>query len=304
MIRRSVASLVLLMLFVAGCAASGSSSAPPSSSPGAPLSIANLRFRMIDELGPPWYCDRDFYPIAVADEADLAVKRFPEVEADRDAFASITGRLGIGAAGAFNADQKLAIYRAWKQLNAVVLDPVGDGSYRFDYINMPPTGASEGRRSTGTIKADGSIAIEHQQPAGQPPCPICLARGTRIATPDGDVAIEDIRVGMLVWSIDEAGRPVIETVVRIGQTPVPTSHEVVRLFLDDGRIVHASPGHPLADGRRLGALRPGDDVDGATVVSATIERYEGGSTFDLLPGGPTGAYFADDVPLGSTLTGN
>jgi hypothetical protein len=304
MIRRSVASLVLLLLFVAGCAASGSSSAPPSSSPGAPLSIANLRFRMIDELGPPWYCDRDFYPMAVADEADLAVKRFGEVQADRDAFTAIIGRLGIGAGVGFTADQKLAIYRAWKQLNAVVLDPVGDGSYRFDYINMPPTGASEGRRSTGTIKADGSIAIEHQQPAGQPPCPICLARGTRIATPDGDVAIEDIRVGMRVWSIDEEGRRVVETVIRIGQTRVPDSHEVVRLVLDDGRVVRASPGHPLTDGRRLGALRRGDRVDGATVISATLERYAGGSTFDLLPGGPTGVYFADGVPLGSTLAGD
>jgi hypothetical protein len=302
--RRSVAVLTLLAIVLAGCASSGSASRPSTSqSPRAPLSIAELRFRMIDQLGPPWYCDRDFYPIARADEAVLAVQRFGEVQADREAFALILGRLGIGAGAAFTAGQKLAIYRAWKQLNAIVLDPVGDSSYRFDYLNMPAPGASEGRRTAGTIKPDGSIAIEQQQPAGQPPCPICLARGTRIATPDGDLAIEDVRVGMRVWSIDTVGRRVVEMVVRIGQTPVPDSHEVVRLVLDDGRIVRASPGHPLADGRRLGSLRRGDQVDGATVVSATLEQYGGGSTFDLLPTGPTGVYIADGVPLGSTLTG-
>jgi hypothetical protein len=303
MIRRFVATLMLVVVVGAGCSATGLSSPSPNPSPGAVLSLAELRFRIIDQLGPPWYCDRDFYPIAVADEADLAIKRFPEVQADREAFAAITGRLGFGTAGTFSADQKLAIYRAWKQLNAVVLDPVGDGSYRFDYLNMPAPGASEGRRSAGTIKADGSIAIEQQQPAGEPACPICLARGTRISTPDGVVAIEDIRVGTRVWSIDAAGRRIVATVLQIGQTPVPDTHEVVRLVLDDGRVVHASPGHPLADGRRLGTLRAGDRVDGATVVSATLERYAGGSTFDLLPDGPTGTYIADGVPLGSTFLG-
>ena len=59
----------------------------------------------------------------------------------------------------------------------------------------------------------------------------------------------------------------------------------------------------MSDGRLLGAVRPGDRVDGATVVGATLERYDGGFTFDLLPDGPTGSYIADGVPLESTLTG-
>ncbi len=82
---------------------------------------------------------------------------------------------------------------------------------------------------------------------------------------------------------------------------MPATHQVVRLALEDGRIVRASPGHPLVDGRKLGDIRAGDVVDGATVVSATLERYDGGSTFDLLTDAPTQAYFADGIPLGSTL---
>jgi len=290
--------LTVVALLVASCASHSTSPSPP---PGPPLGAAALRYRLIDQLGPLWYCDRDFYPIPVADEADLAVQRFGEIQTDHEAFATIIAHFGLDANANFTADQKLAIYRVWKEINATILDPTGDGSYRFSYVNMPPPGATEGRQTTGTIDEVGSIRVEQQVAAGEPICPICLARGTRIATPSGEIAIEEIRVGMRVWSIDEAGRRVGATVVLIGQTPVPASHEVVRLVLVDGRVVRASPGHPLADGRSLGSIRPGDRVGGAIVASATLEPYDGGSTFDLLPDGPTGAYFADGVLLGSTL---
>jgi hypothetical protein len=297
--RATLVFWAFVLVLVASCSAGGSSSASPT--PGPVLSVAELRYRLIDQLGPLWYCDRDFYPIAVADEADLAIQRFAEIRADREAFDAIGAHLGIAGAVDLTADQKLAIYRAWKQLNAIALDPIG-GVYRFDYVNMPPPGASEGRRTAGTIDERGSITIEQQAAAGEPACPICLTRGTRIATPDGEVPIEAIRVGMRVWSFDESGWPMIATVVRTGQTPVPASHQVVRLALDDGRVVRASPGHPLTDGRLLGTIRAADRVDGATVIAATLEPYHGGATFDILPDGPTGQYLADGVPLGSTLT--
>jgi hypothetical protein len=109
--------------------------------------------------------------------------------------------------------------------------------------------------------------------------------------------VEAIREGMQVWSIDAAGRRVVATVLRVGRTPVPATHEMVKLVLDDGRVLHASPGHPLADGRRLAAVRPGDLVDGAIVSSDTLEPYTDGWTFDLLPEGPPGTYLADGIPL-------
>jgi hypothetical protein len=290
---------LLLVALSAGCSVERNTTPPPT--PGPPLSQADLRYRLIDELGQPWFCDPDFYPVARADEAALAIERFPDVHADRDAFTAIVAHLGLAAEADFTDEQKLAIYRASKQLEAIVLDPIGDGRYRFDYLSLPAPGAGEGRRTAGTIDASGSITVEQQAPAGEPPCPICLAAGTRIATPDGDIAIEDVRVGMLVWSLDEAGRRMVATVVRAGRTPVSATHRIVRLVLDDGRIVRASPGHPLADGRRLDTVGPGDRVDGAIVVSATLEAYDGKRTFDLLPDGPTGIYLADMVPLGSTL---
>ena len=76
---------------------------------------------------------------------------------------------------------------------------------------------------------------------------------------------------------------------------------VARVALGDGRVVTASPGHPTADGRQLGDLRAGDILDGGTVVSTAIVRYDGGHTYDLLPDGETGLYWADGILLGSSL---
>ena len=302
--RTSFVRLLAFVFLVAACTATGPGPSPsPSPSPrtGTPLTVVELKFALVDQLGPLWYCDPDFYPVPRDDEASQAIKRLDEVRADSASFATIAARIGVDPGESPSADQKLAIYRAWKQLNAIVLESSGEGRYRFDYLNMPAPGATDGRRTAGTIGSDGSIAIEQQVAAGEPNCPICLARGTRIATPDGEIAIEALRVGMRVWSVDANGRRFVATVDRVGQTWVAPSHQVVRLALDDGRVVRASPGHPLADGRSLGEVRVGDKVDGAIVVSVKLEQYDGGSTFDLRPSGPTGVYLADGIALGSTL---
>jgi hypothetical protein len=296
--------IVALLFLAVALGACGGASNPPtvSPSPGPTLAPAELKYRLIDRFGPRWFCDPDFFPIARANELDLALQRFPELRADQKTFATILAHLGLADGPDFSDDQKLTIYRAWKQLNATILDPIGNATYRFDYLAMPAAaGSSEGLRSAGTIDEQGTITVEQQAPAGEPPCPICLARGTRIAGIDGAVPIEDVRVGMRVWSVDEAGRPIAAVVLRVGRVAVGPWHQVVRLVLDDGRTVRASPDHLLGDGRALGSIRAGDLVDGSAVVRAALEPYDGGQTFDLLPSGPTGAYWADGILLRSTL---
>jgi hypothetical protein len=273
----------------------------PSPTPSPGLSLAQLKLTLIAAYGPLWYCDPDFYPLARGDEIDRARERWPEVVADTEAFAALLAVRGLTPDTVFTDAQKLDIYHEWKVLNAIALDPVANGTYRFDYLAEPKAGAAEGTRTEGTIATTGKITIAQQAAAGQPMCPICLARGTRIQTPDGGVPVEQLRIGDAVWTLDAAGRLTRAMVLAVGSTTAPINHHVVHLVLADGRSVTASPGHPLADGRLLGDLRPGDLVDGSAVVIASLVPYTGGETFDLVVSGPTGAYLVDGIALGTTM---
>jgi len=69
---------------------------------------------------------------------------------------------------------------------------VADG-WTFDAIfaGTGPDAAAPGRvtRVAGRIGIDGAIRDATQEASGHPPCPICLARGTVIATPDGPIPV-------------------------------------------------------------------------------------------------------------------
>jgi hypothetical protein len=317
-----VCALVLLVAVVAcGGAASVSSSAPsattitgtivpgtlppnptaspsptPSPAPGG-LTQAELKYRLVDQFGRLLFCDPDYYPVARADEGGLAHERFPEMQKDAPTFTAILAHLGMVGASSYTSDQELAIYRDWKMLNAIRLEQVGGGFHFLAIFGTP----QQGSRVDGTIDQRGNVSVASRTASGQPPCPICLARGTRIATPSGDVAVEDLKAGDIVWTQDAAGARIAASLVEIGSTPVPTTHRVVQLRLSDGRAVNVSPGHPTADGRQVGDLAGGDRYDGAVVVSAELMPYAGGATFDVLPAGATGLYWANGVLLGSTI---
>jgi len=90
---------------------------------------------------------------------------------------------------------------------------------------------------------------------------------------------------------------------RVGSVRVQATHQVIHLILSDGRELWASLGHPTADGRRLADLVTGDILDGARVLSAERLPYTGSFTYDLLPSGSTGYYWANGILIGSTLKG-
>jgi len=129
---------------------------------------------------------------------------------------------------------------------------------------------------------------------------ICLASSDRIATPSGAIRVTQLRPGMTVWTLDGSGRRVAAPLLVVSHVPAPTGHHVLRLVLADGRAVEASAGHPTVTGRAVGTLRPGDLLDGGHVTGVESLPYAG-DTWDLLPAGSTGAYWANDVLLGSTL---
>lgn len=133
------------------------------------------------------------------------------------------------------------------------------------------------------------------------PRPICLSGDTHIGTPGGDIAVKDAKEGMSVWTIDERGQKIASVIMLTGKTSAPVGHKVVHIQLSDGRNLYVSPGHKIADGRKMGELRGGDTLQDATVLSANLIPYMEEYTYDILPAGATGMYFANGILLQSTL---
>ncbi len=144
-----------------------------------------------------------------------------------------------------------------------------------------------------------------QEPKIEGACPECLSGNTLIDTPNGQVPVKDLRVGMRVWTalsdVLASGTRQTATVLKTSRTKVPADHKMVRLVLADGRELLASPGHPTADGRPIGTLSSGDLIDGTRVISADLVPYDEDYTYDILPSEGTGTYWANGILIGSTL---
>jgi hypothetical protein len=261
------------------------------------LGPTELKYRVLARFPNLFFCDPDFYPIAREDEGVLARRRFPELQANREAFDAILAHTGLSATVNFTDEQILLIYREHKKLNAVQL-ALAENGYEFQLLVSD--GEPQGAIVQGFIDGAGAITSE-EQTAAIVACPICLAAGTRIDTPGGAVDVANLQPGMWVWTVGADGARVAAPILDVVRVEVPSTHQVVHLRLSDGRELWASPGHPTADGRQLGDLRAGDLLDGAAITHLERVPYPGAATYDLLPAGATGVYWADGILVGSTL---
>lgn len=132
-------------------------------------------------------------------------------------------------------------------------------------------------------------------------CPICLASNTVISTPDGNIRVTELKAGMSVWTVDRFGNKVEVPIFKTSSVTVPYSHKVTHLILSDGRSLWVSPGHPTANGKSVGQLKSGDKYDGSVIVSNDLQSYWDTRTYDILPAGDTGYYWANGILIGSTL---
>ncbi len=287
-------------------AASTASAAVPNAQPtGSTLSLAELKYRLINQLAGGsskaiLYCDPDSYPVGIvgADQTK-APQQFPAIQQDQATFQAILTQLNLSGTTSFTPDQQLLIYREYKILRAINLQPAGD-SYTFQIVYQTSSGNFQ---VNGTIGADGNITAQPPQPVPGKGinCPICLVAGTLIDTPSGQVAVRDLRVGMSVWTLDKHGKRQAALILKTANVAVPFGHTVVHLRLSDGRELWASPPHPIANGRPLGNLQVGDSLDGATVTSVERVQYPDDATYDILPAGDTGVYWANGILMKSTL---
>jgi hypothetical protein len=266
---------------------------------GKSLTSAELKFKVMDAVGTPVYCDPDYYPVArQGGEEANAVGSYPAISAQADLYAAIIAHEHLPTGDLTDA-QKLTVYRAYKLLRALTLTQNGN-EYAFEF-RARRQGQSSIQLVKGTVRIDGVVAVTSTTASGLPNCPICLAATTLIATPIGAVRVIDLKPGMLVWTASADGKRMAVPVLEAGNTLVPAGHLMVRLKLADGRELLASPGHRTADGRPLGTLALGDRLDGSVVTLWEVVPYAGDRTYDILPQGPTGRYWANGILLSSTL---
>jgi hypothetical protein len=261
------------------------------------LRPTELKYRVLAQFPDFFFCDPDYYPVARADEMDLARQNFPDLQANPEEFNAILVHNDLTGVTTFSDDQILLVYREHKKLSRIFFE-VTAGVYQFQ-IQVAKT-EGNGELISGVIDGQGAITVQKREPTIAT-CPICLAAGTLIDIPEGSISVQSLSVGMLVWTIDKTGTRVALRVRQVGQTIVPSTHQVIHLTLSDGRDLWASPGHPTADGRELGDLKVGDFLEGALIVLVERVRYTDTVTYDLLPEGPTGFYWANGILLGSTL---
>jgi hypothetical protein len=115
------------------------------------------------------------------------------------------------------------------------------------------------------------------------------------------IPVENLHIGGSVWTSNKVGERVVGKIIRLGSMKVPSTHQVIHILLSDGRELWTSPGHPTTDGRSLGQLNIGASLDGASIIHIDRIPYNGHATYDLLPAGDTGNYWANGILMGSTL---
>jgi hypothetical protein len=286
--------IVAVLLAAVACGSAG-----PAPVTGTPLAVPELKFAVMDSLGPPAYCDPDFYPIVrEGGEQANAIALYSQIKADSETYSAIVAHEHLPSGDLTDA-QKLTVYRAWKLLRALVLTETYSGSeYVFDYrVRL----ASGYQQVHGFVRLNGAVKVSTRTPAGPPVCPICLAASTLIATPTGSIPVTSVRIGTIVWTRGADGERVAAPVTEVGSMEAPVAHRMVHLVLADGRDLLVSPGHRTADGRQAGDLRMGDQLDGSTIMTWELVPYAGGRTYDLLPAGATGFYWANGILMSSTL---
>src|ERR1700716_220446 len=161
---------VCLVLVAVACGSAGGG----GGAVGSPLTIDQLKFKVIDSIGAPVFCDPDFYPIArTGGEQASADTYYPQIKANAELYSAIVAHEHLPA-GDLDEAQKLTLYRAFKELRALVLTRTGD-SYTFE-IRVRKAGPNNNvELVAGSVRVDGVVTVTSRTPSAMPPCPICLA---------------------------------------------------------------------------------------------------------------------------------
>jgi hypothetical protein len=287
--------IILTLIFLVACSTSLTDTTSTTPIPTT-YTLSELKYKLLAVYPDYFWCDPDSYPIArPGAEQQNAIDQFAAISANQEEFSANLSHLNLPNKTEYNDEEKLRIYREHKKLQGAVQVMPATAGYTFTIR----TGQNQGKAYQGTISAMGVVKVTNETTSFNT-CPICLAAGTLIDPPSGLLPVEELHKDMVIYRVDSAGKKIKGVISATASVPAPSSFKISTITLNDGRIVSASPGHPAASGRAIGGLEVGDALDGGIVVSVTYEFYTG-STFDILPLGGTGLYWANGILLKSTL---
>lgn len=267
--------------------------------PTAQLTPTELKYRLENELGKAIFCGPSAVNINYYENKLIA--QFPAVMENDEEFSVILKQINIINDDEWADEEKLAVVREHNRMSVITLTRINADKYSFK-LHSSPLSAGKKREfiHEGLISSNGQIKVTKKE-AYDFGCPVCLSSNTLIDTPAGRVLIKDLQSGMPIWTINKAGHRTSGIVMETSKVPVPPTHQMVHLILDDGRELLVSPGHPTVERRIAGDLTADDLYDGARIVTVNRVAYDDTYTYDILPSGETGFYWANGILFDSTL---
>lgn len=155
---------------------------------------------------------------------------------------------------------------------------------------------------------DGSLIYRNPEGdtlfRGKPNTCRCLSEETLIHTTTGQTLISDLKIGDSVLVLDNY-RTWFRPILKISKIQTDPGYQMIRISLQDGRELTLSGTHPIASYERTVAdLQVGEYFERSLIVLLEVVKYQGKYIYDILPDCQSGVYYANKIPLGSTLSDN
>lgn len=272
-----------------------------------PVAYAQQRTSVVDNAAFPLFggMNLDFIRILLAFGALMALPSIPDIIIKSVGRAGQAGQIiGQEIGGGLRSGRGYAGQiqgAAGGAAGGLKQNLLGETQWVRHGTQWEPWGGRPGLKDIRNISPKSSPSPGTPPPGGGGGGGVCLPPDTSIATPTGPKAVRNLKKGDIIWTTNFHGRVKTAPIQQVGRSEASKNHKILKLVLADGRQLLASPGHPDAFGKNLALLRKGDSLDNSYIVKRELLPYHHKYTYDILPEGETGAYFADNILIGSTL---
>lgn len=130
----------------------------------------------------------------------------------------------------------------------------------------------------------------------------CLPSSTQILTSKSSISIDQLKEKDSILTMNLKGKISTMPIKLINKVLVSHQHTMIILDLADGRKLQVTPEHPSAiPNKTIDEFEIGELFDGSKIINKLKIDYKEEYTYDILPEGETGFYWANGILIGSTL---